>query len=380
MKVAWIANRWDGWCHPWLPDLTAALIGQGVQVRVFAWRIDRALAGRLQLAGAETCGAAGWMRFRPMWQGAWQLSIGWPSADVYHFWDSSLAPAWSRLRPVVTGPGPSASTGLAARWYARRVRHHLARFHPVGHPVWCHPPFSCVESAWYANGPSLVQAASQVQVPLPDGAVLSPHPAAGQLGIAGIRLKDGATLVGTIADLAPESRVDQIIWQMGLVHHVVDRLQLLVLGDGPATERLRKFATHIRSAGCVQFVTDPQSALSLLPRLRCLLLPSDQPLLEWWIHQALRLGIPVLAFDTPWTRRFIHPERTGILVPRGHRSELARQIHRLIVDDALHRRLSHQCRHSARKLPSVAEAAEALGHLYHRVHQGHCRRAVVGSA
>jgi glycosyltransferase involved in cell wall biosynthesis len=100
---------------------------------------------------------------------------------------------------------------------------------------------------------------------------------------------------------------------------------LTIAGDGPERALLERLALHLGIAGQVRFAGHVAAIDALLAEADCLVLSSDYEGLPGVVVEALAAGIPVLATDCCVSMAcLLEPGRTGLIVPPGDESALAR--------------------------------------------------------
>jgi len=119
-------------------------------------------------------------------------------------------------------------------------------------------------------------------------------------------------------------------------------IRLTVLGSGSYGEELRKMSESLGLSGIVEFpgFVSQEEKLTELRRSWIAVLPSEK---EGWgltVIEANCCGTPVIASDSDGLRDSIRDRETGILVPHGDISALARAIAEVIDNAALRDELS----------------------------------------
>jgi glycosyltransferase involved in cell wall biosynthesis len=128
---------------------------------------------------------------------------------------------------------------------------------------------------------------------------------------------------------------------------------LLVAGDGPDAEALRRLSAELGLDGRVRFL-GPQPRATTFELLRAAdvaLLSSSWENFPHMLVEALAIGTPVIATDVGGVGEIVEHERNGILVRPGDADALAAAIDRFFADGALRARLEQAA------VDSVAEYA-----------------------
>ena len=174
-------------------------------------------------------------------------------------------------------------------------------------------------------------------------------------------LPEGSRLVGLIGRLWPQKRVKDAIWAADLLKVIRDDVHLLVIGDGPQRDRLRKFRDQVRIRDKVHFLGERGDVPRLLPHFDVLWSTSGYEGQSNAIMEAMAAGVPVVATDVPGTRDLVVHGETGYLVPVGDRAGFARQTNRLLDDADLARRLGEAGRADARRVRRRADGRAVRG-------------------
>ncbi|MBM4144524.1 MAG: glycosyltransferase family 4 protein [Lentisphaerae bacterium] len=126
-------------------------------------------------------------------------------------------------------------------------------------------------------------------------------------------------------------------------------MPLLIVGDGPERESLRRSAQgmNVEFRGAVS----PDEARALIcAEGRILVLPAVAGEgLPNVLMEAMSAGVPVIASDVAGVRDLLEDGRAGLIVPPGEASALAAAIRRLWNDEAARRRLAAAGRDAVRK-------------------------------
>ncbi len=186
---------------------------------------------------------------------------------------------------------------------------------------------------------------------IPNGVTIPPPPTATRRQLlAELQLPETSRLVGLIGRLWPQKRVKDAIWAADLLKVVRDDVYLLVIGDGPQRDRLRRYRDQIHIAGRVHFLGERGDVPRLMPHFDALWSASAYEGQSNVILEAMAAGVPVVATDIPGTRELVIPGATGYLVPVGDRAGFAKHTQRLLDDPALAARLSAAARDRANRV------------------------------
>ena len=339
-------------------------VGTGRQVELVAeafsaagWRVHLAsstrggaVSGRLQRTGVDVHGLAS----RPVVDAAAaarlvglarRLRLG--GGDAVLAWGRSQARLAAALRPLLPATRVACQVGSPPRdrltgWCLRRADVVIA-------------------------GSAAVTAACE-RLGVPRAAVITIPPGALPAESAGLGRTTIAARLGLdpdklwtlcVAPLAPESRLERLLWaidQLGVVHQ---RLAHVLVGAGPLRPLILRRARMQRVA----------DRLHVFPHVDCLPDLLRQVAVVWQsgevacggaILDGQALGIPAVAVDTAAARQCIVDGETGRIVPADPESEFPRRVLGIIEDESLAARYSAAARARAAAEFSAERMAAAV--------------------
>lgn len=168
-----------------------------------------------------------------------------------------------------------------------------------------------------------------------------PSPTPRDVLLEELELPADSRLVGLVGRLWAQKRVDDAIWAADLLKRVRDDTHLLVLGDGPLRERLRRFRDKVEIRDRVHFLGHRDDAWRILPHFDVLWSTSAYEGQSNAIMEAMSHGIPVVATDIAGTRDLVIHDVTGRLVSASkadaerRRASFARHTQQLLEDPDL---------------------------------------------
>ncbi len=191
----------------------------------------------------------------------------------------------------------------------------------------------------------------------------APGTTRGQL-LAELGLPDASRLVVLVGRLWPQKRVKDAIWAADLLKVIRDDVHLLVFGDGPHRDRLRRFREQVVIRDKVHFLGHRNDLWQWLPHFDVFWSTSGYEGQSNAILEVMAAGVPVVATDIPGTRELVVPGETGFLVRVGHRAGFARWTNQLLDDATLSRRLGEAGRQRAQGEFSVEAMVARYVALY----------------
>lgn len=179
-----------------------------------------------------------------------------------------------------------------------------------------------------------------------------------------LKLPSHAKLIAAVGRLWPQKRIKDLIWAADVLKVIRDDLHLLIIGDGPLADRLRRFRRMCHIEDRVHFLGQRNDVPRLMPHFDVLWLGSAYEGQPNSVMEAMSAGVPVVATDIPGTRDLVLHDETGFLVPVGDRAAFARYTERILNDADLARRLGAAARERMLREFSVERMVERHVALY----------------
>ena len=154
-------------------------------------------------------------------------------------------------------------------------------------------------------------------------------------------LPPGSRMFGMVGRLWAQKRVYDSIWATDLLKRIRSDSHLVILGDGPLRDKLRRFRDKVEIRDRVHFLGHRDDAWRIIPHFDVLWSTSAYEGQSNAIMEAMAHGIPVVATDIPGTRDLVVPEVTGQLVSatkadaERRRAAFAKHTQQLFEDPAL---------------------------------------------
>ncbi len=177
------------------------------------------------------------------------------------------------------------------------------------------------------------------------------------------------TVVGTIAELTPNKRIEDLIDAFGMAVQTIrnKHLALCIIGAGEEKQALRRRAEEMRGTGkaifFLGFITD---ASRYLKGFDIFVLPSAKEGLPYVVMEAMSVGIPVIATSVGGIPDLISDKTNGILVPPKEPEILAETISFLVKDTAAALRLGARAKEKIKLASSLGLMVEKTAALYKR--------------
>jgi glycosyltransferase involved in cell wall biosynthesis len=185
--------------------------------------------------------------------------------------------------------------------------------------------------------------------------------------LAELGLPENSRLIGLIGRLWPQKRVKDAIWATDLLKVIRDDVHLLIIGDGPQRDRLRRYRDQCQIRDKVHFLGERGDVPQILPHCDVVWSTSGYEGQSNVILEAMAAGLPVVATDIPGTRELVVPNVTGFLVRVGDRAGFTKHTERVLNDTALAARLGTAGRERVQSEFSVAKMIQRHAELYREI-------------
>ncbi|WP_083837662.1 glycosyltransferase [Brachybacterium squillarum] len=143
-------------------------------------------------------------------------------------------------------------------------------------------------------------------------------------------------LVSIVSRLAPQKAIHEAIHAFARVHRKLPHARLEIYGDGAVKGDLQETIETLGLSGIVRLMGRTDSPREVMARSVCTLSTSEWEALPLSIAESLVVRTPVVAYDCLYgPSTLILDGRTGYLVPRHGREELARAVISLLKNPRL---------------------------------------------
>jgi glycosyltransferase involved in cell wall biosynthesis len=198
--------------------------------------------------------------------------------------------------------------------------------------------------------------------PTPDGAAVSRAALAEELEIS-----PQAYWIGAIGRLWPQKRYKDLIWSAELLRAAAQDTHLLIIGEGPQRERLKRYADQVGATQRIHFLGTRDDVPDWVSHFDCFWLGSGYEGQSNALMEAMLAGVPCVATDIPGNRDLVIPDQTGYLVPVGDSAAFARQTMVLLQDRDLGRSMGQRARERMLEEFTVDKMVDRYAELYRRI-------------
>ena len=167
-----------------------------------------------------------------------------------------------------------------------------------------------------------------------------------------LQLREGEAVIGTVTRLdEPKKGLAVLLHALAEVARRagVPAWQCLLVGDGPARDRLERLAAKLGLRDWVVFAGERRDVASVLPALDVFVCPSLYEGFGIAIVEAMAAGRPVIASSVGGIPEIVVHEETGLLVPPGDAPALADAIAALLSRPDLARAMGARGRERVRE-------------------------------
>lgn len=194
---------------------------------------------------------------------------------------------------------------------------------------------------------------------------------------AELNLREGGFVIGTV------SRLDEPKKGLAVMLRALANLagrdglpswQWLLVGDGPARDRLRSLASELGLSGQVMFAGMRDDVASVLPMMDIFVCPSLYEGFGIAIVEAMAAGRPVVASAVGGIPEIVVHEGTGLLVPPGDAAALAGALATLLTHPGQARAMGARGQARVRERFSIETAVQQHQQLYESLRKRYAER------
>jgi glycosyltransferase involved in cell wall biosynthesis len=181
-----------------------------------------------------------------------------------------------------------------------------------------------------------------------------------------IGLKNGP-IIGNIARLSSIKGQDYLIRAMREVTVRFPSAQLLFVGDGKIRKDLINLSNNLGLGRNIFFIPSVRNTSSVLAVMDIFVMSSIQEGLGFSIIEAQASGVPVIATSVGGIPELIEDNKTGILIPPGDSTAIAKAIISLLENKQLAEKLAQNAKVNIRDKFSLDKMVDKTEQLYRSV-------------
>lgn len=184
-----------------------------------------------------------------------------------------------------------------------------------------------------------------------------------------LKIPNNSHLIVSLARLWPQKRLKDVIWAIDLVNCTQENVHLVIAGDGPEAEALKKFSQETRTENNVHFVGHLNASTEILTAADVFVLASEyegqsNSLMEAILHQ-----VPVVVSDIPGNRDLVPDDSFGRIFQVGDRAGLAKAMLAGINEIEANSARVHQAHQRIIHDFSLPKMIESYADLYRQILQ-----------
>lgn len=178
-----------------------------------------------------------------------------------------------------------------------------------------------------------------------------------------IGVKEGEVLIGIVAVLREAKRHQDLIKAVA----PLQRVKLVIVGDGPQRHNLEKLITQMGLGEKVKLVGARDDVEKIYPALDIFALPSRHEALGTALLEAQSSGVPVVGSRVGGIPEAIAEGETGLLFTPLNLEELREKLKILIDNPHLRKKMGTAGRHRIISHFSITSMTTQTTHLYHQL-------------
>jgi glycosyltransferase involved in cell wall biosynthesis len=152
-------------------------------------------------------------------------------------------------------------------------------------------------------------------------------------------IKEGAPVVGTVANFKPHKRLDILLRAAGVVRRNIPDVRFVFVGKGPTETEVHQMARSLHLDETVVFSGFREDAPRVVTSFDVFVLSSEFEGLSIAAVEALALGKPVVVTSVGGLPEVVRDDVEGFVVPPGDHRALAERIIQLLRDPMLRARM-----------------------------------------
>lgn len=175
-------------------------------------------------------------------------------------------------------------------------------------------------------------------------------------------------IIGNVGRLAEVKNHKLLIESFCIVKKQIDRLKLLIVGDGELRQEIDEMILRKKLERHVILTGERIDVLDLLNIMDVFVLPSKSEGISITLLEAMSIGLPVIATDVGGNKEIITNGVHGLLVGPNDPTQLAEKITYILRDCSLLRRLSSNAKARAEQDFSLDSTSKDYQCLYQELY------------
>ncbi|MEZ5940435.1 MAG: glycosyltransferase [Planctomycetaceae bacterium] len=177
-------------------------------------------------------------------------------------------------------------------------------------------------------------------------------------------LPSDAKLIFSIGRLAPQKRLQDLLWGMQILKQADPRFHLIICGDGPQRYSLPRYAQQVECDDVVRFLGHRDDASSLLHLADVFWLGSEFEGMSNSLMEAMACGKPVVVSDIPANRELVQHGEEGFVANLGDGPGFAQFTLKMENEDGLSQHMGDKGRQKMERDFSVHEMIDEYAEVF----------------
>jgi glycosyltransferase involved in cell wall biosynthesis len=171
-------------------------------------------------------------------------------------------------------------------------------------------------------------------------------------------------VIGTAARLVPLKGITYLIHAVGILRRTFPDLKLEIAGSGPDERGLRQEVERLDLEHCVTFHGWSRDTQALMEGWDVYVQPSLEEGFGMAVVEAMATALPVVAANVGGINEIVEDGRTGLLVPPGDATALARRLEHLLLSSDLRQAMGAAGQMRAQKDFNATRMAAETARIY----------------
>lgn len=179
-------------------------------------------------------------------------------------------------------------------------------------------------------------------------------------------LSPESLVIGALGNLRPEKDLETFLLAARDILNAIPSAEFLVIGDGPARNKLKRLADDLHLSESVHFLKERSDVPDLLATLDILVMSSYTESFPNAILEAMARGKPVVATNVGGIPELVEEAQTGFLVPARDPKAIAERVLYLCRDPARRLQMGRAARARVKSNFTVRDVTARLEDIYDR--------------
>ena len=180
-------------------------------------------------------------------------------------------------------------------------------------------------------------------------------------------LSPRSIVIGALGNLRPEKDLETFLLAARRILDVIPSAEFLVIGDGPAANKLKWLADDLHLSESVHFLGERSDVPDLVAALDILVLSSYTESFPNAVLEAMAMGKPVVATNVGGIPELVEEGQTGFLVPPRDPKAIADRVLSLCRDSARRLQMGRAARTRVESNFTVQAVTTRLERIYGRL-------------